>query len=100
MRKDRYLRNVVTLKLDTLKCTGCVQCTKVCPHAVFKIKERKAVIIDRDACMECGACAKNCPAQAIEVRTGVGCATAIIMGGVNGPEPACCCSGETKQACC
>jgi len=54
-------------------------CVNVCPHGVFKVQDRKAAIIDKEACMECGACALNCPVNAIKVQSGVGCATAIIM---------------------
>ena len=68
----RYLSNVVTLRLDETKCTGCGMCEMVCPHAVFRIDEHRARIADRDACMECGACARNCPAEAISVDAGVG----------------------------
>lgn len=76
----RYLENVVTLQLDTEKCNGCGMCVNVCPHQVLNILERKAVITDKSACMECGACAINCPVNAIKVRTGVGCASAILRG--------------------
>jgi NAD-dependent dihydropyrimidine dehydrogenase PreA subunit len=76
--RHKYLKNVVTLKLNSEKCIGCGMCTQVCPHGIFKISNRKAEIIDRDFCIECGACMKNCPPGAIEVRPGVGCAYAII----------------------
>ncbi len=76
---NRYLKNVVTLKYDIEKCTGCGMCVEVCPHSVFSIKNGKAFIADRDLCMECGACEKNCPFAAIAVRSGVGCAYAILM---------------------
>lgn len=33
---------------------------------------------DHDACMECGACATNCAEGAIELESGVGCATGLI----------------------
>ena len=78
----RYLNNVVTLRLNAGLCNGCGACVNVCPHGVFEIENRKAVIIDMDACMECGACAINCPANAIRVQTGAGCATGILKGTV------------------
>jgi NAD-dependent dihydropyrimidine dehydrogenase PreA subunit len=88
----RYLSNVVTLELDSARCTGCGMCAVVCPHAVFRIEDRRARLADRDACMECGACARNCPGGAIRVRPGVGCAAAILIGAVCGTEPSCACS--------
>lgn len=90
----KYLKNVVTLKMAEDKCSGCGRCTEVCPHKVFEIKDRKAAIVNKDLCMECGACAKNCPVNAIEVRAGVGCAYAIIMGRLLGTEPTCGCSDD------
>jgi len=102
----RYLRNVVTLNLDRARCTGCGTCVEVCPHGVLGLEAsngRKAEIRDRDACMECGACAKNCPSQAVSVRSGVGCAWAIVRGRLKGQEPSCGCgepSSGNGSACC
>lgn len=79
MKNLVYIKNVTTLKLDTEKCTGCRMCINVCPHAVFKINNKKAVITYKDHCMECGACSLNCPANALTVRSGVGCAAGIIQ---------------------
>ncbi|TGE35551.1 4Fe-4S dicluster domain-containing protein [Desulfosporosinus fructosivorans] len=98
--KNLYLKNVATLKLKSELCTGCGKCLEVCPHNVFLIKDRKSVIIDKDRCMECGACAKNCSFKAIEVKQGVGCAFAIIMGWLTGTEPNCDCSGSSGGSCC
>ncbi len=78
MKGFRYLENVVTLELDGEHCTGCHKCEEVCPHQVFRITERKAHIVDRDACLECGACAMNCPTESIRVDAGVGCAIGLI----------------------
>ncbi len=97
--KHKYLKNVATLKLDTEKCKGCGMCVNVCPHGVFAMEMEKATITDRDACMECGACDKNCPFTAIEVKTGVGCAAAVINGLLTGTEPSCDCS-ESSNGCC
>ncbi len=94
MSTMRYLQNVVTLELDQQKCIGCGMCTIVCPHGVLVIDQRKAHIVDRDLCMECGACAKNCPVEALSVKAGVGCASAIIYSWVTGEEPSCDCGGS------
>jgi len=94
MSSLRYLENVVTLQLDTEKCIGCGMCAVVCPHGVFKIEERKAQILDRNACIECGACAGNCPIEALFVKAGVGCASAIINAWLTGEEPSCDCGGS------
>lgn len=87
---NRYLKNVVTLKYNIDKCTGCGICVDVCPHAVFRMENRKAVITDRDLCMECGACEKNCPFSALSVRSGVGCAWAIMMSELKGKDEISC----------
>jgi len=87
----QYLKDVVTLELDNDKCTLCGMCTKVCVHGVFVIDGGSIRIVDRNDCMECGACAMNCPAEAVTVRSGVGCAWAIFRdwfrrGGDSGEE--------------
>jgi NAD-dependent dihydropyrimidine dehydrogenase PreA subunit len=94
-----YLKNVATLELDQEKCNGCRMCIIVCPHAVFIIENKKAVIVKKDFCMECGACEKNCPENAISVRSGVGCAAGIINGILRGTEPTCDCSGPGSSCC-
>ncbi|MEI6681551.1 MAG: mercury methylation ferredoxin HgcB [Bacteroidota bacterium] len=86
-----YLSNVATLALDPEKCNGCRMCVVVCPHAVIAVENRKARIVRRDQCMECGACALNCSENAITVKSGVGCATAVINGLIRGTEPNCDC---------
>jgi NAD-dependent dihydropyrimidine dehydrogenase PreA subunit len=98
MEDLKYLHAVSTLKIDTGRCTGCGMCIEVCPHDVFRIDRKKAVIHDLDACMECGACAKICPSDAIFIKPGVGCAAAIVSGWIHRKEPSCGCSDN--KGCC
>jgi NAD-dependent dihydropyrimidine dehydrogenase PreA subunit len=95
----RYLEDAVTLEFDPELCNGCGMCVAVCPHAVFVLRDKRAVLSDRGSCMECGACAKNCERQAIRVRAGVGCAAGVLAGLVAGTEPTCGCAGDTKTCC-
>ena len=87
MTEFHYLEDVVTLTCDQDKCIGCGMCTVVCPHAVFVLTDKKAVMERRNLCMECGACMKNCPAGAITVEAGEGCVRGIIneLLGIEGP---------------
>jgi len=98
--KNRYLKNVSTLKMKPDMCTGCGKCIEVCPHNVLSINNGKASIVAKDRCIECGACVKNCPFNALEVKPGVGCASAIIKGWLTGTEPSCDCSDNSGGSCC
>ena len=89
-----YIKNITTLELNREKCTGCMMCVNVCPHDVFGYANKKSFIKNKDRCMECSACAMNCPENAINVKSGVGCASAIINGMIKKTEPVCSCSGS------
>ena len=93
-----YLKNVVTLEFEPEACSGCSMCATVCQRGVFEISSRKARIADRDSCMECGACALNCPEGAVSVRTGVGCATAVINSMLGFKTSGCDCSIDQYEA--
>jgi len=96
--KMKYLKNA-SLKYFPENCTSCGRCIEVCPHAVFKKIETKVVMKNPENCMECGACQKNCDFNAITVKSGVGCAFAVITGIINGTEPDCGC-GSSGTSCC
>ncbi len=100
MAELRYLKNAVTLQLDASRCSGCGMCVEVCPHAVFVPEGKRARLTDRDLCIECGACMRNCQYGAISVRSGVGCASAIIAGALRGHEPTCECGAGDSPSCC
>jgi len=118
----KYLSDVTTLAYDAGKCEGCGRCVEVCPHGVFEMREinstltpapppqgeeiwkgrvLRAVVTDRDLCMECGACALNCASGALSVKPGVGCAAALIKSMITGGPPSCGCeSGDSGSVCC
>lgn len=98
MSRLAYLKDVVTLSFDPEKCLGCGTCLDVCPHGVFVRDNGRVRIEDRDACMECGACARNCPAEALNVRSGVGCAVAVINSALGRKKDSCCCVIEPEKA--
>ncbi len=97
----KYLKNSATLQYNKDLCTGCQRCTEVCPHQLFEMNNKKAVFLDnkKERCMECGACMKNCQYNAISVKAGVGCASAIINGMLTGTEPSCDCSSSSSSCC-
>jgi NAD-dependent dihydropyrimidine dehydrogenase PreA subunit len=96
----RYLAGVVSLSYDDQKCTGCRRCVEVCPHGVFTMDGTRALLANKDLCMECGACQKNCEFAAISVDSGVGCAAALIGSMVTGGEAGCGCADQAKPGCC
>ncbi len=85
---NAYLTNTLEYKPEL--CNGCAMCVAVCPHAVFAMDDRKAVLVRRQACMECGACQINCVTGAISVQSGVGCATAMIQSALSGKKEVSC----------
>jgi NAD-dependent dihydropyrimidine dehydrogenase PreA subunit len=84
---------VNTLVYDSQSCNGCALCAAVCPHTVFEMDGRKAVLVHPLACMECGACQLNCVTGAIKVESGVGCAAAMIRAALRGQKEAECSCG-------
>ncbi len=98
----KYLLDVASIEFSPEECTGCWRCIEVCPRGVFEMNDKKAVITDRNLCMECGACANNCESGAIKVDSGVGCAYALITSKITGGEPSCddCCTDKNSNNCC
>ncbi len=96
----KYLLNTASIELSPERCAGCGRCLDVCPHDVFTLEGKKAVIRDKDRCMECGACVTNCAFGALSVNKGVGCAAALINSMITGDEPSCGCSDKGETGCC
>lgn len=51
------------------ECQGCGVCAEACPAKVIAMKEKRAVITDKD-CIRCYCCQEMCPFGAIQLRTG------------------------------
>ena len=81
---NAYSENTLILYQEL--CNGCWMCLMVCPHGVFAQGNKRINIIKKSDCMECGACLKNCPTGAIEVNSGVGCATAMFIASLKGKK--------------
>lgn len=66
------------IELNQEACSGCGICVKSCPHRVFELHDKKALLAFEERCIECGACQLNCQNDAVEVTKGTGCLFAII----------------------
>ncbi len=98
---NSYLEN--TLVFAPERCNGCRMCIHVCPHGVFEPSGKIVRIAHPSACMECGACQLNCATRALNVDSGVGCATAMFVAALKGKDmDECSCGPATveKSSCC
>ena len=50
----------------TSKCTGCGECSNICPDDAIEIIDNKPVWMKKD-CYRCLACVNRCPTEAIEI---------------------------------
>ena len=75
-----------TLRYDPTLCINCGMCIAVCPQACFTANGRVVKLVRSQACIECGACQLNCPTDAITVKSGVGCASAMISAALRGQK--------------
>jgi caffeyl-CoA reductase-Etf complex subunit CarE len=50
--------------IDTLKCTGCGNCTFLCPVGALVIEDLKCRV--GESCTSCGVCIENCSFKAIK----------------------------------
>ena len=56
---------VVTVNQDV--CSGCGECTNVCPAQMFALENSKAVVQNNE-CLGCMSCVAVCPKEAITVQ--------------------------------
>jgi ferredoxin len=55
----------MSVNIDTLKCTGCGNCTYLCPVGALAIVDTKCRV--GDGCTSCGACVEVCSFEAIKL---------------------------------
>ena len=75
-----------TLRYDERACINCGMCLAVCPQGVFAPGKRAVRLVSPARCMECGACQLNCPSAALQVESGVGCASAMFGAALRGKK--------------
>lgn len=52
-----------SVRLDTEKCLGCMNCIKRCPTEAIRVRNGKARMI-HERCIDCGECIRVCPHHA------------------------------------
>jgi nitroreductase/NAD-dependent dihydropyrimidine dehydrogenase PreA subunit len=58
--------NELMITINSIKCTGCKRCARVCPHKVIEINDiNKAEAVRQNFCIHCAHCISVCPANAI-----------------------------------
>ena len=53
------------IKVDNQKCSGCMNCVKVCLAGCFEMVNKKVKIMSLEKCMECASCWYVCQEGAI-----------------------------------
>ena len=52
-------KRLSTVRLDSDKCKGCINCMKRCPTEAIRVRDGKA-FVDYDRCIGCGECVRIC----------------------------------------
>ncbi len=58
-------KELVSYRIDTLKCIGCGLCKRNCQYDAIEGEVKHPHKIDKEKCQKCGLCFKNCPVKAI-----------------------------------
>jgi hypothetical protein len=84
----RYMTEDIVLELDAARCTDAAM-RRGLPHAVFALRDGKAVDRGPGRLHAVRACSRNCGFGALRTEAGVGCASAVVIGALTGREPTC-----------
>lgn len=61
----KVCKDLLTIKIDPVKCKGCTLCCKICPQGAISGESKKPHVIDPAKCIKCDACINNCHFGAI-----------------------------------
>ncbi len=64
----KYCKGLITLSIDSEKCTGCGACFKVCPVDAITGEKKKPHRLDEEKCVKCRACYEACKFDAVTVQ--------------------------------
>jgi heterodisulfide reductase subunit A2 len=71
LKQDSITLATPIAAIDASLCTGCANCTQVCPTAAIHMTKRESVLslasVDAMRCVGCGNCVVVCPVKAISL---------------------------------
>lgn len=75
LSKDKLHAGGIVAVVDSVRCTGCLTCVRICPYGVPRIDPSQVAVggimgaarIEPAACHGCGICAAECPGKAIQL---------------------------------
>jgi NADH-quinone oxidoreductase subunit F len=63
----KFCKNLISISIDSEKCTGCGACLRVCPSDAIRGERKKVHHLDKDKCIKCKACVEVCKFDALIV---------------------------------
>jgi heterodisulfide reductase subunit A len=70
--RDTLITDPMTAVVDTMRCTGCLQCVEVCPFSAIDTQltrdGRTVAVVNESLCKGCGLCVATCPGGAASLR--------------------------------
>lgn len=60
----------MSIRIDKVKCVGCMKCLEVCPGSLIEEKDHKAHMRYPKDCWGCVSCVKECKFSAIDFYLG------------------------------